>query len=126
MWASTNFIKSKLEAGHSGAHTSNFSTHLGGKSRWISVNLRPAWSTERVPEQPGLYRETLFLKTKKEKKEINKPYPQVHLGSTNSLNGLGGLSKQTTKTAGVWGVCGYDYISLYTFMKFSKENIFKN
>ena len=59
MWASTNFIKSKLEAGHSGAHTSNFSTHLGGKSRWISVNLRPAWSTERVPEQPGLYRETL-------------------------------------------------------------------
>jgi hypothetical protein len=24
-----------------------------------SLSLRPAWSTKRVPEQPGLYRETL-------------------------------------------------------------------
>ena len=26
--------------------------------------LRPAWSTNRVPEQPGLYRETLSQNTK--------------------------------------------------------------
>jgi hypothetical protein len=28
------------------------------------LNLRPAWSTVRVPGQPGLHRETLFQKTK--------------------------------------------------------------
>jgi hypothetical protein len=30
---------------------------------------RPAWSTEWVPGQPGLHRETLSRKTKKKKKK---------------------------------------------------------
>jgi hypothetical protein len=33
------------------------------------LSSRPAWSTECVPGQPGLYRETLSRKTKKKKKE---------------------------------------------------------
>jgi hypothetical protein len=32
------------------------------------LSSRPAWSTELVPGQPGLYRETLSQKTKKKKK----------------------------------------------------------
>ena len=39
------------------AHLS--SQYLGGWGRWISVSLRPAWFSEQVPGQPGLYRETL-------------------------------------------------------------------
>jgi hypothetical protein len=35
-----------------------------------SVRLRLAWSTEKVPEQPGLHRETLSRKTKTKKKSI--------------------------------------------------------
>jgi hypothetical protein len=31
------------------------------------VNLRPAWSTECVPGQPGLHRETLSQKRKKKR-----------------------------------------------------------
>jgi hypothetical protein len=33
----------------------NKSQHSGGRSRWISVSSRAAWSTEWVPGQPGLY-----------------------------------------------------------------------
>jgi hypothetical protein len=33
------------------------------------LSSRPAWSTERVPGQPGLHRETLSQKTKKKKKK---------------------------------------------------------
>ena len=43
----------------------------GGGGRWISLSLRPAWSTEQVPEQPGLLRETLSqnkIKNKNKKK----------------------------------------------------------
>jgi hypothetical protein len=35
------------------------SQHSGSRGRWISASLRPAWSTERVPQQPGLHREIL-------------------------------------------------------------------
>ena len=35
-------------------------------------SLRPAWSTDRVPGQPGLYRETLSRKKKKKKKKKKK------------------------------------------------------
>jgi hypothetical protein len=36
------------------------------------LSLRPAWSTEWVPGQPGLYRETLSRKTKKSKRRKKK------------------------------------------------------
>jgi hypothetical protein len=35
-----------------------------------SVSSRPAWSTERVPGQPSLYRETLSQNTKQTKKSF--------------------------------------------------------
>jgi hypothetical protein len=36
------------------------------------VSSRPAWSTERVPGQPGLHRKTLSQKKKKERKKERK------------------------------------------------------
>jgi hypothetical protein len=44
----------------------------GGRSRQIFVSSRPAWSTECVPGQLKLHRETLSGNTpkEKEKKEI--------------------------------------------------------
>ena len=46
--------------------------YLGDRSRWISVSLRPAWSTELVPE----HRETLSQKTKKQKTKLQtKKFP---------------------------------------------------
>ena len=52
----------KGEPGSGGTHLQ--SQYSGGRGRWISVSLRPASSTEGVPGQPGLHRETLSLKTK--------------------------------------------------------------
>jgi hypothetical protein len=49
----------------------NPSTREAKAGRFLSS--RPAWSTEWVPGQPGLYRETLSRKTKnKNKKQTNK------------------------------------------------------
>jgi hypothetical protein len=42
----------------------------------ISLSSRVAWSTERVPGQPGLHRESLLRKTSKTKKtNKNKEWP---------------------------------------------------
>jgi hypothetical protein len=38
--------------------------HSGSRGKWISVNLKPAWSTDQIPGQPGLHSDTLFLKNK--------------------------------------------------------------
>jgi hypothetical protein len=64
------------------AHAFNPSTWEAEAGGFLSS--RPAWSTEQVPGQPGLHRETLSRKTKKTKqnkssqqnvfkKEINMP-----------------------------------------------------
>jgi hypothetical protein len=50
------------------AHAFNPSTWEAEAGGFLS--LRPAWSTELVPGQPGLHRETLSRKNKKEKKYI--------------------------------------------------------
>ena len=47
-------------------HAFNLSTWEAEAGRFLS--LRPAWSTEWVPGQPGLYRETLSWKNKTKKK----------------------------------------------------------
>ena len=52
------------------AHTFNPSTWEAEAGEFLS--LRPAWSTEWVPGQPGLYRETLSWKTTKIKNKIKK------------------------------------------------------
>jgi hypothetical protein len=49
------------------AHAFNPSTREAEAGRFLSS--RPAWSTKWVPEQPGLYRETLSQKKKKKKKK---------------------------------------------------------
>lgn len=41
------------------------SQHLGGRSRWISVNSRLAWSTQQAPGQPGLHNRLSQVKQKK-------------------------------------------------------------
>jgi hypothetical protein len=43
------------------------SWNSGSRDRQISVSSRPAWSAESVPEQPGLYRDTLSQKTETNK-----------------------------------------------------------
>jgi hypothetical protein len=51
-------------------HAFNPSSWKGETGRFLS--LRPAWFTERVPVQPGLYRETLSQKKKKEERREEK------------------------------------------------------
>jgi hypothetical protein len=51
-------------------HTFNLSTWEAEAGGFLSS--RPAWSTEQVPGQPGLHRETLFRKTKTKTKNKNK------------------------------------------------------
>jgi hypothetical protein len=55
------------------AHAFNPSTWEAEAGGFLSS--RPAWSTERVPGQPGLHRETLSRKTKKKKKKKKKNQP---------------------------------------------------
>ena len=43
----------------------------GGRGRWICVSSTPAWSTESVPGQPVLHRETLSRETKTKTKHKN-------------------------------------------------------
>jgi hypothetical protein len=46
-------------------YTFKLRTWVGrGRDRWISVSSRLVWSTEQVPGQPGVHRETLSRKTK--------------------------------------------------------------
>jgi hypothetical protein len=56
--------------------------HAFNPSTWEAeaggfLNSRPAWSTERVPEQPGLHREILSRKTKKKKKKQKRKHGNV-------------------------------------------------
>jgi hypothetical protein len=52
------------------AHAFNPSTWEADAGRFLSS--RPAWSTEWVPGQPGLHRETLSQKTKTKKEKEKK------------------------------------------------------
>jgi hypothetical protein len=52
------------------AHAFNSSTWEAEAGEFLSS--RPAWSTEWVPGQPELYRETLFQKRKRKEKKKRK------------------------------------------------------
>jgi hypothetical protein len=57
-------------------------THAYNPSTWETedgrfLSSKPAWSTKWVPEQPGLYRETLSLKTNKNKNKQQQQPKQV-------------------------------------------------
>jgi hypothetical protein len=47
------------------------------------VSSKPAWSTERVPGQPGLHRETLSRKNQKTKKPKKKKKKPTHTKNKN-------------------------------------------
>ena len=53
-----------------------WSLHSGGRGRPI-VSSRPTWSTEWVPRQPRLHRETLSQKTKQNKTKKKKKTKNV-------------------------------------------------
>jgi hypothetical protein len=59
------------------AHAFNPSTWEAEAGRFLS--LGPAWSTEWVPGQPGLYRETLSRKTKNKQTKKNEGQFQKHI-----------------------------------------------
>jgi hypothetical protein len=82
------------------AHTLNPSTweaEAGG-----SLSSRPAWSTEWVPGQPGLHRETLSWKNKikkKRKKERKKRKEKKELTNGTSKDTINKTKRQLTD----WG-----------------------
>ena len=60
------------------------------------LSLRPAWSTERVPGQPGLHRETLSQKTKKkkgggEKTQFTEVFSRIRLSNFNTKQTVDGF-----------------------------------
>jgi hypothetical protein len=57
-------------------HAFNHSTREAEAGRFLS--LRPAWSSECVPGQPGLYRGTLSRKIKKKKKRKHIYREDIH------------------------------------------------
>jgi hypothetical protein len=63
------------------AHAFNPSTPEAEAGGFLSS--RPAWSTKGVPGQPGLYRENLSLKTKK---QTNKQTNKTNIKPTNPTN----------------------------------------
>lgn len=48
-----------------------WSQHLEGRSKWISVSSRPTWSTEWLPERPGLHKAKLCLQPNQTKPNSN-------------------------------------------------------
>ena len=66
----SNLFLNNTPPGTDGVHLFR---HSGGTGKWISVNSKPAWSTERVPGQLELHRENQSQKqnkTNKQKKSI--------------------------------------------------------
>jgi hypothetical protein len=53
-----------------------------------SLSLRPAWSTEKIPGQPGLHRETLSGKTKLPPKQTNQQQKSKKPKQTNKQTNL--------------------------------------
>ena len=72
--------------------------HAFNPSTWEAeaggfLNLRPAWSTEWVPGQPMLYRETLSRKTNKQtKKKNHSEFKSFGLGSVYTKGNTGSNS----------------------------------
>jgi hypothetical protein len=62
------YLKKKNVSRAGVAHAFNPSTSEAEAGGFLSS--RPAWSTEEVPEQPGLYRETLSRKTQTNTKKM--------------------------------------------------------
>jgi hypothetical protein len=61
------------------AHTFNPSTFEAEAGRFLSS--RPAWSTKRVPWQPGLHRETLVSKNKTNNKKEAQEFGVIGLNN---------------------------------------------
>jgi len=61
--------QSEEEEGEEGVEGEDDGDEEGGRGRRISMSLRPAWSTEQVPRQPGLHGETPSSKNKNHSKK---------------------------------------------------------
>jgi hypothetical protein len=83
LFCSLSVFLKQCFARHGGPHLS--SQHLGDKGRWIFGNSRPAWSIQRHPGQPGLYREALS------QKPTNQPNKQISLVISTSMVWSSGL-----------------------------------
>jgi hypothetical protein len=79
-------------------HTYNPSTQEAGTGR--SLNSRVAWSTDRVPEQSALHRETVVAKNKRQTKQqqSDSRYPlSINIVLIWILANLGRKVKDTNK-----------------------------
>jgi hypothetical protein len=74
-WKSWSDTKFKTRESGVVAHAFSTSTREAEAGGFLSS--RPAWSTEWVPGQPGLYRETLSRKTKKQTNKQTKQNKRV-------------------------------------------------
>ena len=58
-------------------HAQVLCQHLRGRSKWLSVSLRPAWSTEQVSAQLGIHREIMPQNNNNKQKPTNKQKPAI-------------------------------------------------
>jgi hypothetical protein len=80
LWAA-NFLVCQAVVAHA-FNPSTWEAEAGG-----FLSSRPAWSTEWVPGQPGLHRETLFRKNKnKNKTTKNQPPPPANFQCMSSYS----------------------------------------
>jgi hypothetical protein len=74
------------------AHAFNPSTWEAEAGGFLSS--RPAWSTEWVPGQPELHRETLFRKTKPKPNQTEQTKPKQNKINEKSVRDEGNLWKK--------------------------------
>ena len=61
------------------------------------LSLRPTWSTESIPGQPGLHRETLFRETKQKQKAKTIPLqPMIRTASNLKVSEYEWLAQALT------------------------------
>jgi hypothetical protein len=82
------------------------------------LSSRPAWSTEWVPGQPGLYRETLSQKNKNKKKRLRlkliilcAQFPKAHVYLVQSLR----ASRQSYLNTSLYYMGNYSNYMLYNY-----------
>ena len=89
-------LKEQPGAEYGDAHA--FSPGNSG-GRWISVSSRPAWSTYQVPDQPGLYSETLLQNN-------------IHIHETDKNKEFGRIKCQDVRERSVHKSLSYKHVDL--------------
>jgi hypothetical protein len=107
------------------AHSFNPSTWEAEAGEFLSS--RPAWSTEWVPGQPGLQRETLSWKTKKQKNCSGEISYDLNLNCEVSWEDQGCEHKEDTKLVWgglhkLWTMSAHTLCSRASYTLFAEEN----